>query len=196
MFGVICFIGASTVYGSGDAEGVGWVQRFKLWYRHQPGASCVYNLGIPGSNTAAMRERAEAEFGPRRPGLVVLSPGINDVPRRDEEDIQAPRLGRDASAGNIGAIVRAARTHTDKVLYLAPFTVDFKRRGIDPGLCRSYIDSHIRAARSEGAMVEAADDWLGTGKLPSLLADDGLHLNARGHDELALGMRRWCGEQR
>ena len=183
MFGTICALGASSIYGSGDEDGLGFIHRLKLWYRHQPGAGPVHNLGIPGSTVETQAERAAREFAPRRPGLVILSTGINSVPKRDETEDTPPRCSIATYAASVATMVAAAREAGARVLLLSPFSVCPQRTGRDPAAVIAYRQAGDQAAAAGGAVVQGIDDLIGTD--PARWAADGMHLCAAGHARLA-----------
>lgn len=81
-------IGDSLIYGYGDSEGGGWVDRLRLGYMNpeQPGP-ILYNLGVRGDGVRQVAKRLKSEFGDRgelrhrTPDVLVLSVGINDSAR-------------------------------------------------------------------------------------------------------------------
>lgn len=77
----ICFIGASTVEGMGDKDGIGWPGRLRPYGFH--GIATFYNLGIRGQPVSSIARRWRAECEQRMPnprdGAVVLSFGVNDT---------------------------------------------------------------------------------------------------------------------
>lgn len=81
-------IGDSSIYGYGDPEGGGWVERLR---RHcmatGPQAPVVYNLGVRGDGVRQVSRRLGNEFAcrgelrNRQPDRLLISVGINDSPR-------------------------------------------------------------------------------------------------------------------
>lgn len=79
-------IGDSTVYGYGDPEGGGWVERLRReWMRND--GPVLYNLGIRGDRLHQVTKRLEIEFNHRgelrnsQPDLLIISVGLNDAAR-------------------------------------------------------------------------------------------------------------------
>ncbi len=78
-------MGDSLVYGYGDSEGGGWVERLRLGWMNpdQPGP-IFYNLGVRGDGVAQVAHRLTQEFAGRgelrhrTPDVLVLSVGVND----------------------------------------------------------------------------------------------------------------------
>lgn len=78
-------IGDSIVYGLGDAEGGGWVERLRRrWMAVDSPSHIIYNLGVRGDRVQQVAHRLEHEFrhrgemGNRLPDVIILSVGGND----------------------------------------------------------------------------------------------------------------------
>ncbi len=84
----VVIVGDSLVYGYGDTEGGGWVERLRRQWMDpsQPGP-IIYNLGVRGDGVQRVAVRLEREFKLRGelrrqiPDLLVLSVGLNDCAR-------------------------------------------------------------------------------------------------------------------
>lgn len=84
----VVMVGDSLVYGYGDTEGGGWVERLRRQWMDpaQPGP-IIYNLGVRGDGVQQVTTRLEREFKLRGelrrqvPDLLVLSVGLNDSAR-------------------------------------------------------------------------------------------------------------------
>jgi len=81
-------IGDSLIYGYGDSEGGGWVDRLRLgWMNPEQPGPVLYNLGIRGDGVRQVAKRLASEFGDRgelrhrTPDVLVLSVGVNDSAR-------------------------------------------------------------------------------------------------------------------
>ncbi len=81
-------LGDSLVYGFGDPEGGGWVERLRRQWMHPDSAGHVlYNLGVRGDTLKQVTRRLEHEFRYRGelrnrvPDRIILSVGVNDSPR-------------------------------------------------------------------------------------------------------------------
>ena len=83
----ILALGDSIVYGFGDPDGGGWVERLRRRWM-SPGAAnhALYNLGVRGDGVRQVAQRLEDEFRHRGelrnrvPDLIILSVGVNDAP--------------------------------------------------------------------------------------------------------------------
>jgi len=81
-------LGDSLVYGFGDPEGGGWVERLRRrWMSPDSPGHVLYNLGIRGDGVRQVAQRLEQEFRHRGeirnsvPDAIILSVGINDSAR-------------------------------------------------------------------------------------------------------------------
>ena len=81
----IVVLGSSSVHGYGDVEQGGFVNRFRLWHEAQHPKNIVYQLGLFGETTESLIERLSLEAPRRRPHLVVLYPGFNDIHKEGSE---------------------------------------------------------------------------------------------------------------
>ncbi len=83
----IIAIGDSLIYGYGDKEACGWVERLRLNLMNGNGDHVLYNLGIRGDRTEQVKNRLNEEFKHRGeikkkyPDLIILSVGVNDTAR-------------------------------------------------------------------------------------------------------------------
>lgn len=81
-------LGDSIVYGFGDPEGGGWVERLRrYWMWPDSPGHVIYNLGIRGDHVRQVTQRLENEFRYRGelrnrvPDVIILSLGLNDSAR-------------------------------------------------------------------------------------------------------------------
>ncbi|MEM7063333.1 MAG: GDSL-type esterase/lipase family protein [Cyanobacteria bacterium P01_B01_bin.77] len=84
----VVMVGDSLVYGYGDTEGGGWVERLRRqWIDPAQPGPIIYNLGVRGDGVQQVAMRLEREFKLRGelrrqvPDLLVLSVGLNDSAR-------------------------------------------------------------------------------------------------------------------
>ena len=81
-------VGDSLIYGYGDTEGGGWVERLRRqWMAPSQPGPIIYNLGVRGDGVQQVTARLEDEFKLRGelrrrvPDVLVLSVGLNDSAR-------------------------------------------------------------------------------------------------------------------
>lgn len=84
----VVVVGDSLVYGYGDTEGGGWVDRLRRrWMDPSQPGPIIYNLGVRGDGVQQVAARLEREFKLRGelrrqvPDLLVLAVGLNDSAR-------------------------------------------------------------------------------------------------------------------
>lgn len=84
----IVALGDSLVYGFGDPDGGGWVERLRrTWMLPESAGHVIYNLGVRGDRTFQVAKRLEVEFRHRGelrnrvPDIIILSVGVNDSAR-------------------------------------------------------------------------------------------------------------------
>jgi lysophospholipase L1-like esterase len=133
----ICFIGDSSVNGTGDPLCLGWTGRvcataIKLGY-----PITYYNLGIRRETSADIAARWREECARRLPptidGRVVFSFGANDT--AIEQGRQ--RLSLDATLHNLRAIVQDARRHYPTLLVGPPPVAEAAHNARIAALCHA-----------------------------------------------------------
>ncbi len=84
----VVVLGDSLVYGFGDPEGGGWVERLRRqWMSPDTVGPILYNLGVRGNRVIQVRDRLEQEFRHRGelrnrlPDASIFSVGLNDSAR-------------------------------------------------------------------------------------------------------------------
>lgn len=186
----IVFIGSSSIYGRGDSDFGGFVQRFRFHYESLNPKNLVYSLGVFGENIEALALRISNEIPPRRPHLIGIYPGFNDMCR-----IGGPKA-------NNAMPLDAFRSEMLKLLQiskmLAPTFVmtgiPFDEQRTTPFLSsdsyffRSDAEVYSQVVR-EVASIETIPvldfEFLWRNReISSLLAEDGLHANVNGHQLL------------
>lgn len=89
----IVVLGDSLIYGFGDPEGGGWVERLRRqWMSPDSPGHVLYNLGVRGDGVKQVQARLEHEFRHRGelknrvPDAMILSIGVNDSARLGRPD--------------------------------------------------------------------------------------------------------------
>ncbi len=83
----IIAIGDSLIYGYGDSEGGGWVERLRRKWMESEQDHVLYNLGVRGDRTIQVHQRLQKEWSYRGelrnkyPDVIILSVGVNDSAR-------------------------------------------------------------------------------------------------------------------
>jgi lysophospholipase L1-like esterase len=195
MTNLLCF-GDSITYGEVDEVGGGWVNRVRTECLRRIVAGrgaevVVHNLGLGGETTRGLRDRFEAELGPRAAGggqdIVLLAYGTNDAVQRDGESL----VSLEEFLGNLSHCIRVARTRGmgTALVNVTPIAPDREGRPNEQGSVRASA----QIARYNAALAALATD-AGShlidvhGPLarsaPGWLRPDGVHPNHEGHRRL------------
>lgn len=201
----IIALGDSLVYGFGDPEGGGWVERLrrKWMYSHSPG-HVVYNLGIRGNGVVQVAQRLEHEFRHRgelrnrHPDLIILSVGVND----------SARLGRIGGRPytDFGVFQTELEKLLDKaqslcpVIFVGMVPVDESKMPFLDCFYYSHSDQYRYKEATKRACearqipyLDIFELWMHRGEnwLRSHLCEDGLHPNTQGYQTLLEDVLRW-----
>ncbi|MBD2091178.1 G-D-S-L family lipolytic protein [Microcoleus sp. FACHB-1515] len=199
----IIALGDSLIYGFGDLEGGGWVERLRRqWMQPDSAGHAVYNLGIRGDRVGQVAQRLEAEFRNRgelrhrQPDLIILSVGVND----------SARLGS-PNARNFTefSLFQADLTHLlDRACQLCPVLfvgmtpVDESRMPFAEALYYSHADQYrykeatrLACAARKIPYLDVFEQWLRHDDWRSRLSADGLHPNVKGYTALLQDFLNW-----
>ncbi|MEL6223142.1 MAG: GDSL-type esterase/lipase family protein [Cyanobacteria bacterium J06627_8] len=198
-------IGDSTVYGFGDPEGGGWVERLRRrWMLPNSPGHALYNLGVRGNGVRHVAHRLDAEFRCRGelrnqvPDLIVLSVGINDSARAGSH--QARYITElDVFQHEMSQLLDHA-TALCPVLFVGMTPVDESRMPFADCLYYNHMDQHAFKELTRDACeqrhipyLDIFDIWLSRGELwwRSHLSADGLHPNSLGYKALLQDFLQW-----
>jgi len=200
----IIAIGDSLVYGYGDMEGGGWVERLKRHWMYGEENHVLYNLGIRGDRTSQVKERLAQEFKyrgelrNRYPDLIILSVGVND----------SPRLGRSEGRNltdyeqfclDINSLLDQAQ-QLCPVIFVGMIPVNEEKM---PFLDCFYYNRrdqyHYKEATKKACQMlnipylDTFDLWVSRGEnwLRSHLCEDGLHPNIQGYKSIYQEVLNW-----
>jgi lysophospholipase L1-like esterase len=184
---VVCFIGDSLTQGIGDQKALGWVGRLAqasfVQDAARPRNLTVYNLGLRGESSVAIRERWRGDTDRRRRNgedmAFVFSfgaaDGLHKVPHEDtlaasREILEtAASLGRTLYVSPPPAFDPAWSAHTKNVGAVL--------RGICSGADIPTFDFHAPLAADAAYMAS--------------LEADGIHPDTAGYDRMAALLRGW-----
>lgn len=199
--GSIAFFGASSVYGIGDPEQGGYVQRVRQWYDKKRINGVIYNLGIPAENTNFLVKRFSQEVSRRNPELSVLHIGANDAFRKGSET--APHaVSIEQFAKNVEFLIEKGKK-LGNVALLTPVPVDetcnphgFPNEKKDGYYLNLDIEEYLSVLRqivasTKTKCIDLWDEWQGLENEGELLARDGLHLSIAGHEKVARSVIRF-----
>ncbi|MEM6449895.1 MAG: GDSL-type esterase/lipase family protein [Cyanobacteria bacterium P01_D01_bin.105] len=198
-------IGDSLVYGYGDNEGGGWVDRLRLsWMSPDTPGPVFYNLGVRGDGVTQVEKRLEAEFSGRgelrhrKPDMLILSVGVND-------SAQSGRVGGrsvtslEAFEQTMDALLSQSRSLCP-TLFVGMVPVDESKMPF-AGILHftraqqvRYRDITHRLCAAQGIpYLDIFENWSRQGDewVCDRLSSDGLHPNALGYRTLLQSVQSW-----
>lgn len=205
----VVVIGDSLVYGYGDPEGGGWVERLRR-LNMAPGSSgaVFYNLGVRGDGVDQVTRRLEHEFRHRGelrnrvPDLILLSVGINDSARvgnalgrncTDFDEFQASIADLLYQARRLCPVLFIGMTPVNEAAM--PFMEILHYSHGEQG---RYRDATRQACISQNIpYLDVLELWLGRGVAwwQPRISIDGLHPNPSGYQSLLQDILTWDGFQ-
>ncbi len=198
-------IGDSCVYGFGDPEGGGWVERLRrLSLAPERAGAVFYNLGVRGDRVPQVQARLDHEFRyrgeirNRLPDLIILSVGMNDSAR-----VGRP-LGRnytdfDDFEQSLGRLLQDAR-QLCPVLFVGMTPVNEAAMPFSEVLYYSHQEqwrykeaTRLACHSSNIPYLDVLDLWLkrDQGWWRDRLCSDGLHPNPLGYQALLADLLAW-----
>lgn len=201
-------VGDSLVYGFGDPEGGGWVERLRRqWMSPNSAGHILYNLGVRGDGVRQVSQRLESEFRHRGelrhrvPDVIILSVGTND----------SARVGRphgrnmtefDDFDTDLGDLLDHAQ-RLCPVLFVGMTPVDEAQMPFAETLYYTHADQYRYKEATRRACedrqipyLDVFERWLSRGDhwWRSRLCEDGLHPNSLGYAALLQDVLDWeCG---
>ncbi|MGI8935584.1 MAG: GDSL-type esterase/lipase family protein [Phormidesmis sp.] len=198
-------IGDSLIYGYGDGEGGGWVDRLRLcWMNPEQPGPIFYNLGVRGDGVAQVARRLEREFCDRgelrhrTPDILILSVGLNDSARTGrpngrpmtdlasfERDL-AHLLDRASQLCPVFFVgmtpVNEAAMPFANILYFSRAD-QIRYRNVTRQLCGAYQIPYLDLLEQ---WSQQSDSWV-----QNRLCADGIHPNATGYRTILKTVQSW-----
>mgnify|MGYP001794022782 CR=1 FL=1 len=198
-------VGDSLVYGYGDSEGGGWVERLRLrWMNPETPGPILYNLGVRGDGVVQVAKRLENEFCDRgelrhrTPDILVLSFGVNDSARAGRVNGR-PVTDIIRFEKSVNQLLEKART-TCPVYFVGMIPVNEaampfanilhfsqaeqrRYRDITRQLCGTYEIPYLDLFEQ---WSQESDDWL-----CARLCADGIHPNVLGYRTILQSVQAW-----
>lgn len=201
----IIALGDSLIYGFGDPDGGGWVERLRRqWLAPDSAGHALYNLGIRGNTVAQVQGRLEAEFRHRGelrnrfPDLIVLCVGVNDSPRVGRPD------GRNlTNFATFQIQIANLLDHAQQlcpILFVGMVPVDESQMPFLDCLYYNHTDQHryneatkLACESRQIPYLDLFKLWMGRGEnwLQTHFSPDGLHPNVRGYQALLQDVMNW-----
>ncbi len=198
-------IGDSVVYGYGDHEGGGWVERLRRqWMNPLTAGPVLYNLGVRGDGVSQVIQRLEFEFQHRGevrnrvPDGMILSVGINDSPRLGRPD------GRNLTAFDQFAIAIAQLLEQSQrlcpVWFVGMTPVDESKMPFAGCMYYNHADQYrykeatrIACESRNIPYLDLFDRWQNRGSewCKAQMTIDGLHPNVQGYEAILEDVLNW-----
>lgn len=198
-------MGDSLVYGFGDPEGGGWVERLRRqWMSPDTPGHVLYNLGVRGDRVHQVAARFNNEFRYRGelrnrvPDVLLLSVGVNDCAR-----VQSPQ-GR-----NYTEFEKFNQELTDlldqvvqlcRVFFVGMVPVDEAQMPFNGCLYYTHADQYrykeatrIACLARQIPYLDLFEMWLNRGEAwwQARQGPDGLHPNVVGYHSLLQDVLDW-----
>lgn len=200
----IIAIGDSLIYGYGDKEAGGWVERLRLQLMNNDSGHVLYNLGIRGDRTEQVKQRLTSEFNQRGeirnkyPDLLIISIGINDSPRLGHP--QGRNLTNyERYTEQIYDLLNQAQ-QLCPVFFVGMVPVDEEKMPFLDCLYFNLRDQYHykevakKACADKGIpYLDIFDFWMSRGEhwRKSQMSQDGLHPNSKGYATLYQEITNW-----
>ncbi|CDN14596.1 Arylesterase [Richelia intracellularis] len=198
-------MGDSLVYGFGDIEGGGWVERLRrCWMSPDSAGHVLYNLGVRGDRVQQVAERLEVEFRHRGelrnqvPDLIILSVGVNDSARlghkngRNYTDI-------DVFETQISALLDRAQ-QLCPILFVGMTPVNEAKMPFWDCIYYNHADQYqykeatkLACSQRNIPYLDIFSQWMEREQdcLEQCISEDGLHPNALGYEKLLADVVSW-----
>jgi lysophospholipase L1-like esterase len=198
-------LGDSIIYGFGDPEGGGWVERLRRqWMMPDSPGHVLYNLGVRGDGVKQVQERVEQEFRRRGelknrvPDAIILSVGVNDSARlgrpdgrnfTDFETFQAEMANLLDQAHQLCPVLFVGMVPVDETKM--PFLDCFYYNHADQ--YRYKEATRVACLRRQIPYLDVFEVWKsrGTDWCSKHLSKDGLHPNVVGYQALLQDVLNW-----
>jgi lysophospholipase L1-like esterase len=198
-------LGDSLIYGFGDPEGGGWVERLRRQWMHPDSAGHVlYNLGVRGDGVKQVQARLDQEFRHRGelknrvPDSIILSVGVND----------SARLGRlngrnytdfETFSQELANLLDQAQ-HLCPVFFVGMVPVNEASMPFMDCFYYNHADQYrykeatrLACQKRQIPYLDVFDSWMsrGTDWCNQHLCQDGLHPNVAGYQALLQDVLNW-----
>ncbi|HEY9656927.1 MAG TPA: GDSL-type esterase/lipase family protein [Allocoleopsis sp.] len=201
----ILALGDSLIYGYGDPDGGGWVDRLRRsWMAPDSHGHVLYNLGVRGDRVQQVARRLEHEFRHRGelrhrvPDGIIFSVGVNDSARLGRPDGRNFTDFQEFQADLANLLDRAQQLC--QVFFVGMAPVDEQKMPFSGCLYYNHADQQRYKEATRFACLERRipyldifDRWLAEGDSiwQSRLTADGLHPNSAGYTALLQEVLAW-----
>ncbi len=182
----ICVFGDSTAWGAWDLEKGGWVNRLWFHVAKRTGDSYVevYNCSVSGGTTNTILERFENESKIREADAIIFQTGGNDAAYEHTplNYLVAPEKFKQ----NLEEIITRAKKITDHIIFMDLKNCDESKTTPVSWIDIYYTNNNIQ--KYIDIMKEVCEKnnvlFLPLELLNNEDFDDGLHMNAIGHEKI------------
>ena len=198
----IVAVGASIVFGRVDPEHGGFMGRMKIWHEKFFTPNAVFNLGISGETSTMLLDRLHAELLVRKPNLIIISVGLNDV-KRNGSLRSSPTTPTERFRQNIHDIIHQSRNLCD-VMFISITPINESKTTPLLYQKNSYImfEDVVKYADITKAIcmeekvpyLDIMNQWLQM-RYQAFLDEDGLHPNPLGHKDIFIKLKAFLKEQ-
>jgi lysophospholipase L1-like esterase len=201
----IIALGDSLIYGFGDPEGGGWVERLRRkWMSPEQPGHVLYNLGIRGDRVAQVSQRLEQEFRYRGelrnrvPDLIILSVGVNDSARLGSLDGKNYTQFSEFQTQIFELLERSRQLCP--ILFVGMAPVDETKMPFLDCFYFNYQEQYrykeatkLACQQLEIPYLDIFDRWMTRGEdwVRAQLSSDGLHPNSQGYQSLLQDVLDW-----
>lgn len=201
----VVVLGDSIIYGFGDPEGGGWVERLRRqWMMPESPGHVLYNLGVRGDGVKQVQERVEQEFRHRGelknrvPDLIILSVGVNDSARLGRPDGRNYTSFESFQVELANLLEQADRLCP--VLFVGMVPVDETKMPFLDCFHYNHVDQYrykeatrLACLKRQIPYLDIFDIWRSRGSNWYLkqLSPDGLHPNVSGYKALLQDVLNW-----
>lgn len=193
----LCVFGDSIVWGTGDKELGGWVNRLRLSLESKINDVAVYNLGIDGETTDRLSVRFKSEAVARDADIVIISMGANDSAATDDSGNLF--ISPEAFRENLATMARESVTAGYAVIFMGFEDIDESQTNPVPwaNLYYSQEDLDKYSKIAEEIAGEFGCYFLGIDNLLKAEdLEDGLHPNSEGHAKIAEAVENFLIENK
>lgn len=201
----LVILGDSLVYGYGDPEAGGWVERLRRrWLAPEFDGPVLYNLGVRGDTVRHVVQRLETEvkcrgeLRHRIPDALILSFGVNDSARISRPDGRHMVPFAEFQIELAQLLDRAIKLCP--VYFIGMIPINPQQMPYRDAFYFTHEDQYLykevtRLACQERSIpyLDTFEIWRQRGRSWSqpLLCNDGVHLNSAGHQALLSDILAW-----
>ena len=194
----VLLLGDSITQAGGNYGGYVWLMRAYLNALYPQSQLELISAGVSGQTSANLRQRFEGDVLDKKPDLVTINVGVNDVLQSFRTAVNESENGSNIETyrENITAMVKAAQARNITVVLLSPTIIGEDLNSRENIRLREYI-AVMRAVAEQNRcrfldlnlpfrdVILTYQRYGGQAKNINVLTRDGIHPNLAGHQILA-----------